>query len=100
MTTMKHDLQSWSGQEPRFGPFRLNPRQRVIFRAEAPRRLGSRAWEILLTLVERAGEIVGKNELMARVWPATFVEEGTLRVHITALRKALGDGKSDMRACE
>lgn len=97
MTTMKHDLRSWNGQELRFGPFRLNPLQRVIFRAEAPLRLGSRAWEILLTLVERAGEIVGKNELIARVWPDTFVEEGTLRVHITALRKALGDGKSHTR---
>jgi DNA-binding response OmpR family regulator len=65
-------------------------------RGHAPLRLGSRALEILLTLVERAGEVVKKSELMARVWPDTVVEEGTLRVHIAALRKALGDGQSGM----
>jgi DNA-binding winged helix-turn-helix (wHTH) protein len=88
------------GQKLTFGPFRLDRQQRVIFRGHAPLRLGSRAREILLTLVERAGEVVKKSELMARVWPDTVVEEGTLRVHIAALRKALGDGKSGMRYVE
>jgi predicted ATPase/DNA-binding winged helix-turn-helix (wHTH) protein len=98
--TIKQDLRSWSGQELTFGPFRLDLQQRVILRADAPLRLGSRAREILLTLVERAGETVRKNELMARVWPDTIVEEGTLRVHIAALRKALEDGKSGIRYVE
>jgi DNA-binding winged helix-turn-helix (wHTH) protein len=88
------------GQDLTFGPFRLDRQQRVIFRAHAPLRLGSRAREILLILVERAGEVVKKSELMARVWPDTIVEEGTLRVHIAALRKALGDGQSGVRYVE
>jgi len=50
-------------------------------------------FDLLLILVERAGEIVGKEELLARVWPNVVVEEGNLRLHITSLRKALGDGE-------
>ena len=94
------DLPTWSGQEIAFGPFRLYPEQRVVLRADTPLRLGSRAWAILLLLVERAGEIVKKRELMARVWPDTIVAEGSLRVHIAALRKALGDGEGGMRYVE
>ena len=89
-----------AGRELRFGPFRLDPQQRIIRHANTPLRLGSRAREILLTLVEHAGKTVNKRELMARVWPDTLVEEGTLRVHIAALRKALGDGKFGMRYVE
>ena len=76
-----------------FGAFRLLPQQRLLYRADKPVRIGCRAREILVTLVEHAGEIVKKNELVARVWPHTVVEEGTLRVHIAGLRKALSDGK-------
>ncbi len=78
-----------------FGPFRLFPEQRLLFQGSSPLRLGSRAREIILTLVERAGQVVTKCELMARVWPGVTVEEGTLRVHICALRKALGGGQFD-----
>jgi predicted ATPase/DNA-binding winged helix-turn-helix (wHTH) protein len=94
--------QNMTSSEPilAFGPFRLLPAQRVLLRAEEPVRLGSRAREILVFLVEHAGRIVKKNELIKRVWPETFVEEGTLRVHIAALRKALQDGKSGMRYVE
>ena len=60
-------------------------------RGDEPVALGSRAREILVALVERAGEVVRKSELRERVWPDTVVEEGTLRVHIAALRRALGD---------
>jgi DNA-binding winged helix-turn-helix (wHTH) protein len=62
--------------ELQFGPFRLLPQQRVLLHSNTPLRLGSRAREILFALVERAGEIVMKNELIARVWPDTIVEEG------------------------
>jgi predicted ATPase/DNA-binding winged helix-turn-helix (wHTH) protein len=75
-----------------FGPFRLFPTQRVLLRADEPVPLGSRAREILIALVERAGKLVRKSELCARVWPDTVVEDGTLRVHIAALRRALQDG--------
>jgi DNA-binding winged helix-turn-helix (wHTH) protein len=54
--------------------------------------LGSRAREILAALVERPGRLVSKEDLIARVWPETFVEEGNLKVHVAALRRALGDG--------
>ena len=77
-----------------FGPFRLFPRQQVLLEGEKPLRLGSRALEILKVLVERAGTLVTKDDLAARVWPNTFVEEGNLRVHIAALRRALGDGQA------
>ena len=80
-----------------FGPFRLLPFRRALLEAGEPLRLGSRALEILIALVERPGELVTKEELIARVWPDTFVEEASLRVHVAALRKALGDGQSGNR---
>lgn len=86
--------------ELQFGPFRLLPQQRLLLRSDTPLRLGGRAREILVALVERAGEIVMKNELIARVWPNTIVEEGTLRVHVNSLRRVLGCGKSGVRYVE
>ena len=83
-----------------FGPFRLDPVQRVLRDGDKALRLGSRAFEILLMLAERAGEVVSKNELIARVWPGSIVQDATLRVHIAALRKALGDGDSGIRYVE
>jgi predicted ATPase/DNA-binding winged helix-turn-helix (wHTH) protein len=81
-----------------FGSFRLIPAQRVLLRDEGePLRLGSRALDILIALVERAGETIHKDELMARTWPDTAVDEGALRVHVAALRKALGDGRAGKR---
>jgi DNA-binding winged helix-turn-helix (wHTH) protein len=80
------------GEEFIFGSFRLVPQRRLILRDGVPLRLGGRAREILLALVERAGEIVTKRELMTRVWPDATVEEATLRVHIALLRRALSDG--------
>lgn len=93
-------MQMASALELQFGPFRLLPQQRLLLHSDTPLRLGSRAREILFALVERAGEIVMKNELIARVWPNTIVEEGTLRVHINSLRRALGCGKSGVRYVE
>jgi predicted ATPase/DNA-binding winged helix-turn-helix (wHTH) protein len=75
-----------------FGSFRLFPAQRLLLDSGNPLRLGSRALDILIALVERAGELVGKTELMARVWPDTVVVEDNLTVHVAALRRALGDG--------
>src|SRR5262245_58356674 len=80
-----------------FGPFRLLPAQQLLLEGESPIRIGSRALEILIALVERPGELVTKNELMARVWPNTVVEEGNLKVHVSALRRALGDGQPGRR---
>jgi DNA-binding winged helix-turn-helix (wHTH) protein len=80
-----------------FGPFRILPRQRLLMENERPVRLGSRALEILIALIERAGEVVGKAQLMAQVWPHSVVEEAALRVHMAALRKVLGDGRPGRR---
>jgi predicted ATPase len=67
------------------------------FPRSKPLRLGSRALDILVTLVERAGETIRKDELITRTWPDTVVDEGALRVHVAALRKALGDGRAGKR---
>jgi len=80
-----------------FGPYRLFPWQRLLVENGRPVKLGSRALEILTVLVENAGEIVGKAQLMKRVWPQIVVEEAALRVHMAALRKILGDGYGGRR---
>ena len=84
-------------QTVQFGPYRVIPGQPLIVENGRPLRLGRRAMDILLALLERPGEVLGKNELMTRVWPDTVVEDISLRVHIAALRKALGDGQGGQR---
>ncbi|MBV9194962.1 MAG: helix-turn-helix transcriptional regulator [Solirubrobacterales bacterium] len=80
-----------------FGPFRLIPKQRLLLEGGRPVRLGSRALDILIALAERQGDLVSKDELIRRVWPGTFVEEGNLKVQVRVLRQALGDGQADRR---
>jgi predicted ATPase/DNA-binding winged helix-turn-helix (wHTH) protein len=80
-----------------FGSFRLIPAQRVLLDEGKPLRLGSRALDILITLVEHAGETISREQLIARTWPDTVVDDGALRVHVAALRKALGDGRAGRR---
>jgi DNA-binding winged helix-turn-helix (wHTH) protein len=83
--------------EVSFGPFRLRPNQFLLLEGDQPVPLGSRALEILIALLERAGELVSKQELMARVWPNIFVEPANLTVHISALRRMLRDGRDGNR---
>ncbi|WP_210191731.1 ATP-binding protein [Rhodomicrobium vannielii] len=80
-----------------FGPFRFIPAQQLLLDGEAPVRVGSRALEILAGLVERPGTLVTKDELMARVWPDTVVEDSNLKVNVAALRRALGESKPGRR---
>jgi signal transduction histidine kinase/CheY-like chemotaxis protein len=80
-----------------FGHFRLSAAQRFLEKDGVRLKLGSRALDILITLVERAPEVVTKRELLARVWPDLVVDEGSLRFHIAALRKVLGDRQSGTR---
>src|SRR5438477_3730505 len=80
-----------------FGPFRLLAAQRLLLEGDTPVRLGSRAFDILAALVERSGEVVAKEELIARAWPQTFVEEANLKMQVSALRRALGDGQGGHR---
>ncbi|MBO4221816.1 winged helix-turn-helix domain-containing protein [Bradyrhizobium neotropicale] len=80
-----------------FGPFRLHAGQRTLEKDGTPIQLGSRALDLLIALVERAGTVVSKNDLLAKVWPDIIVDEGSLRVQIAGLRKALGDGEAGAR---
>ena len=76
-----------------FGQFRLSPEAREIERDGVPLALGDRALDILILLVERAGDIVSHRELISHVWRGLVVSPGNLRVHMTGLRKFLGDGE-------
>src|SRR5258705_5768238 len=80
-----------------FGPFRLVAAGRMLKSAADPLPVGRRALDILIAVVERAGEVVSRNELISRVWPDVIVEEANLRVHVAGLRKALGDGHDGAR---
>jgi DNA-binding winged helix-turn-helix (wHTH) protein len=80
-----------------FGPFCLLPTQFLLREGDKPVPLGSRALEILIALLERPGELVSKRDLMARVWPNVFVEPANLTVHMSALRRALRDGRDGHR---
>src|SRR5215469_15776164 len=77
-----------------FGDFRLHVTERVLEKGGAPLKIGSRALDILTTLLERAPEVVSKRDLIARVWGSLVVDEGSLRFHIAVLRKTLGEGES------
>ena len=79
------------GGEIAFGRFSLNLGKRELLRAGSPVRLGSRAMEVLAVLASAKGEVVGKDELMNKVWPGVAVEENNLQVQISALRKALDE---------
>lgn len=72
-----------------FGPFTLVPRRRLLLRDGLPIKIGTRAFDILTLLVERAGYVVSKNELMTFCWPSTYVGESNLKVNIAALRRVL-----------
>src|SRR6516165_2596170 len=79
-----------------FGPVRLEITRRELLAHGVPVTLGQRAFEILLMLVNRHGQLVTKDELMAEVWPGVVVEENNIQVHVSALRKVLstaGDGE-------
>src|SRR5215467_12139370 len=84
-------------EEIRFGRFRLDLGRPELWCDGQPVRIHRRALDILCALAEAKGEIVGKDALMARLWPDRFVEEGNLHVHVSALRKSLdqhGEGHS------
>jgi len=80
-----------------FGPFRLTPAARVLEKDGRPLALGHRALDILIVLVERAGEVVDQKELLSRVWRGLVVCPSNLRVHMSALRKALNDSAGKAR---
>jgi DNA-binding winged helix-turn-helix (wHTH) protein/tetratricopeptide (TPR) repeat protein len=80
-----------------FGPFRLDPEERMLMGKGQTVPLTPKGFDLLLALVSNAGHVVRKEELLRGIWPDTFVEENNLTVNISALRKLLGDGASDQR---
>ena len=74
----------------RFGRFELRPATRQLLVDEQPATLGTRAFDVLLALIERRDRLVNKNELLDLVWPGLVVEENNLQVQVSALRKLLG----------
>jgi DNA-binding winged helix-turn-helix (wHTH) protein len=74
----------------RFGRFSLDSHRRELLADGVPVSIGGRAFDVLIVLIEACGQLVTKDELMARVWPGRFVEENSLHFHISTLRKALG----------
>ncbi|NGO56006.1 ATP-binding protein [Allomesorhizobium camelthorni] len=80
-----------------FGPFCLITTERLLQKGDERVQIGGRALDILIMLVERAGEVISHTDLISRVWPDITVEEANLRVNIAGLRKALGDGRDGAR---
>lgn len=80
-----------------FGPFRLNLAERLLTKNGARVELRGRAYDLLLALLARPNELISKDDLLRDVWPGIAVEEGSLRFHMTNLRKALGDGSDGNR---
>lgn len=72
-----------------FGPYRLKPQQREIAGPRGPVELSARSFDILALLLRKPGEVISKDELFNAVWSGVAVEENTLQVHVSALRKAL-----------
>ena len=83
-----------------FDRFRVLPRRRLLLEGDRPVRMGSRAFDILLALLERPGERIGKAELLAGAWPGTHVVEGNLKFQVAALRRVLRDGQDGRRFIE
>jgi serine/threonine-protein kinase len=76
-----------------FGSFTVQPDERLLLREGRPVSLTPKAFDLLIQLIERPGQLVGKQELMTALWPETFVEEANLAYTMSALRRALGDGQ-------
>ena len=74
-----------------FGEFTLDVQERRLLRGAEVVRLSPKAYDMLVALVQQRGRLVTKDELLRRLWPESFVEEGGLTVHVSALRKALGE---------
>jgi len=83
-----------------FGPFRLDPADRLLLRGEEIVPLTPKALDTLAVLLERHGHMVSKEELIERVWPDAFVEQNNLAQNVSALRRALGDREGRSRYIE
>jgi TolB-like protein/DNA-binding winged helix-turn-helix (wHTH) protein/Flp pilus assembly protein TadD len=83
-----------------FGPFRLDPAERLLLRGGEPVPLEPKVFDTLVLLIRNSGHLLGKEELMSKVWPDAVVEEGSLTRNISTLRRALGEGEHGLRYIE
>lgn len=90
-------MQSLTEQPLCFGRFTLHRSTRQLLENTRPLRLSDRVFELLVALVERPGEVVNKRDLMHYAWPHADTDEASLRAHVAALRKALGEGEAGQR---
>ena len=94
---MAHKEDSQTRKVACFGPFRLFSAARLLLKDDRPVAMGSRAFDILLALTERPGEVVDRRHLIKRAWPGMIVEEANLRVNVAHLRKVLGQSEEGPR---
>src|SRR5215471_7195366 len=85
------------GQLYRFDGFTVDAARRLLLREGQPVSLTPKAFDLLVVLIESPGQVLTKEQLLQRVWPDQFVEEGNLTVHMSALRRALGERKGEPR---
>ena len=85
------------GEQLLFGPFRLILSQQLLLEADSRVAIGTRAFDLLVLLASHAGEVVSKKDILASVWHGLSVEEGSVRVHVANLRRALRDGEAGAR---
>ena len=83
-----------------FGPFRLDPDERILLRDSERVPLTPKVFDTLIILIKNAGHVVSKDELMNAVWPDTFVDEGTMTRTVSRLRQTLGDGNEENKYIE
>jgi DNA-binding winged helix-turn-helix (wHTH) protein/TolB-like protein len=83
-----------------FGPFRIDATERTLLCRERPVPLTPKVFDTLLVLVENSGHVLGKDELMERIWPDSFVEENNLAQNISVLRKVLGEAAEGLKYIE
>src|SRR5208283_4740231 len=80
-----------------FEDFLVNVDKRLLFRQGKAVRLTPKAFDTLLLLVERKGQVISKDDLMREVWPDTAVEENNLNQNISTLRRVLGENRGENR---
>src|SRR5688572_21929905 len=90
-------MKAFATQYFRFAEFELDGTKRLLLKQGKPVALNSKTFELLLALVENRGEVLGRDELLERVWNGQFVEEGNLTVQISVLRKIFGERKDEHR---
>ena len=97
MESAPDDLHESLSLQLAFGPFCVTPGKRLLTKSGSTVEIGGRALDLLIALLERPGRVLSKRELIKRVWPDIVVAEGSLRFHMTGLRRILGDGEDGAR---